>query len=561
MSDQLDLAIVLKAVLDAKGFEDAQGKLQALADKANTVRPAVDGLDKSQKGLLATQEISAREVKILTAELLRSVGATEGAGAAGRLAAVSLTALSDSAHLVNLALASTGFAVAFVIPEIIKWIASQKDLNKEQEESAKKLVDALPELEQYAEKVKKVSDAIKIQLAASRAQALEDDIKKQRVLNDGLAGQEAQLKKTSAEVAKLDEIMSHSFGSFQEAPKALRDRFLELTEAEATQRNELNNNRGALLELNDAISKGISVAEMRAQAVKKATKDTKDETAADKEKAKQLAATDKWIKDSTEASERGEDERIAKRNKTDAELRRMNQEESRREMQQAEEDATRRAKELEQLALIEQRLTYYDLARMKRKHDGSELDKRIADAHRIQTADEIANYAAATQSINQAFGKNKAIAIAAAIADTYAAATEALGMKPWTPANFALATAVIAAGLANVVQIRKASPVGFDDPFNDIRAQKLGRKSAGDFLHYFDAGWQQGLGGRGGGGMAGTTVYDQRTIHSGDTHTHNYGGIHGLMATSAMQFARGLDRAQNKSGRYRKRTTVGRSGS
>lgn len=51
------------------------------------------------------------------------------------------------------------------------------------------------------------------------------------------------------------------------------------------------------------------------------------------------------------------------------------------------------------------------------------------------------------------FGENKAVAVASAIIDTYAGATAALGMRPWTPINFINAAAVVAAGVANVRKI------------------------------------------------------------------------------------------------------------
>src|SRR6267378_4123339 len=148
---KIDLAVVIKSLLDAKGFEDAQVSLKGLAAAANNTAPATRGLADATGGLASSQKVSNREIKILTAELLRSVGVTQGAGAAGRVASTAFIALGDSAGYANLALAGTGLAVVLLLPKIIEWITHTKEQTEEQKSLAKELRDGLPDLKRYAD--------------------------------------------------------------------------------------------------------------------------------------------------------------------------------------------------------------------------------------------------------------------------------------------------------------------------------------------------------------------------------------------------------------------------
>jgi hypothetical protein len=168
-------------------------------------------------------------------------------------------------------------------------------------------------------------------------------------------------------------------------------------------------------------------------------------------------------------------------------------------------------------------------------------------AQHANTDSIIANYAAAGSSLAEAFGKNKALNIASAIANTWAGADLALATYAYNPPlAIAMAAAIAAAGLANVVNIEKASP-GFDDPMNDIIAEKLGRKSARDFVRLWGGGFHDGLTMATGGGESSSTTVNRNTYFQGGVHLGGFfGGNENELLT---QMSRKLNVIARKEGR------------
>ncbi len=116
------------------------------------------------------------------------------------------------------------------------------------------------------------------------------------------------------------------------------------------------------------------------------------------------------------------------------------------------------------------------------------VDKAVAD-DKIALGLEVAGaWSGAMQAM---FGENKNLAIAQAIIDTWAGATRALKDYPW-PFSAGIASAVIAAGFANVAKIESTSSKArggreekkgtFDSPSNDQTLFMGTQKSVDDFL-------------------------------------------------------------------------------
>ena len=84
-----------------------------------------------------------------------------------------------------------------------------------------------------------------------------------------------------------------------------------------------------------------------------------------------------------------------------------------------------------------------------------------------------------TSHMRELFGKNKAVNIAAAIMDTYAGATKALAAYP-PPLSFAFAAATVAAGLAQVANIRAQSFEG--GGYTGMGARSGGMDGKGGFM-------------------------------------------------------------------------------
>ncbi len=172
-------------------------------------------------------------------------------------------------------------------------------------------------------------------------------------------------------------------------------------------------------------------------------------------------------------------------------------------------------------------------------------------ARKDQSAADAESLAQSSSYYLSFFGHSKAVRIAQAIVDTYAAATRALAdLGPI--AGPIMAGVMIAAGLANVANIRKQE-VGFDDPFNDMLAEKLGRKSAADFVRYFGMGFQ---GGMMGGGNGPVTNNSYTTVNRGFTLT---GGIHShsIIGASSTEQLKQLNRRLIDMNRLEARTRIG----
>jgi hypothetical protein len=541
MADQLDLAIVLKAVLDAKGFEEAQGKIKALASQANATKPALDKT--ADAGKKMGQELGGTRgpVADLTRLLLANVGATSQAGEAAKFLGEATTATAGGVSALALGAGALVVAASFVVPKLIEWFNKSEALNEEQRKLRDEIVTSLPELEKYAETVKKVSDSVQVQIEGARALALS----KQR---EDLAKKTADLTTKEEELAALrrrneevNDRIFRNFGTYMNAPKALREEFEKSTEKETQLAATTKVLRGETEELSEAVNTGAVVERQRKEAMEAATRAEERQTKALRERE----AAQRALNEAFEEGER------ARRGMPGGSLQELLQKDSKA---LAEREAKAKKGKLD--PEVERLLVLGDaeahLAAERERLDTEEMERKRQE-HKEKLALDASMVAGATQALASFFGNNKTARIASALADTWAGVARAQADWPW-PYSAVVSGIVLAQGLANVSNIRKQE-IGFDDPVNDLLAQKLGRKFATDVLSHIMFGFNDEMGGQS-GGAGSSTVYDQRTYHqAGDTH--NYGGIHGLMASSPTQFARGVDRVMVKAQRFRQRTTVG----
>lgn len=149
------------------------------------------------------------------------------------------------------------------------------------------------------------------------------------------------------------------------------------------------------------------------------------------------------------------------------------------------------------------RITNLEHAHTNARIKWAELEAR----EKSQYAQTIAG--AAVQFAQAAFGESKALAIAAAIINTWGAVNAALNSGIPFPGNVILAGLMAATGLANVAKIRSTNigdsssggdgaslgGGGFDDPVNDRLARVGGRRWAMDLINNVDRGFNEGLAG------------------------------------------------------------------
>src|SRR6266704_1947773 len=494
-----DLAIVLRAILDAKGFEEAQTALKKFGGATNDLKVPTERFAEGQR-------VSTREIKVLSAELLRSIGVTEGAGAAGRVAAESFLFMSEGiANATNLLLAGTGLIAVVAIPKLIEWITHTKESTTEQKELQKQLSDMLPTLASYSERIQGADEAVKEQLRGLRALEIPKQAASLGDYSDKIAEHEKKLQAARDAV----EYWSATIESTSERHEKWQTKLAHATQAVEDEKAQIRLLTGQFDEMHEAFRKGISLEELREQKTKAATK--ADEEA--KQATERRARAQKELNDELERAFKE-----GRLGQTETMLKSLQGALAKDSAKLAEDEKKRKKGALsdELIDLLTEFHTEEDIERERARLNQKDAD----DKKKIQAQTRADNAALAAESlsaITDFFGKNKAARIARSIADTYAAATRALA-EGGPFAGPVLAAVMIARGLQNVAEIEKTK-LGFDDPFSDVLAQKLGRRSAADFVRNFGIGFHGGME----GGAGSTTNNYYSTVNRGVTIP---GGLH-----------------------------------
>jgi len=489
MAEDLKLEIVIQALLDAKGFEDAKANLSSLATTANAAAPAIQKTGESAKKMGESMGGTRGPVADLTRILLQQVGVTGAAGEAAKAAGTAMYFLEGAATASAVAISGGVAAIAILLPKLIDWFSATEEQTEEQNnlrdslEATSELINRLiQDVPQLAAKYREIAEVL-------HGAALDKQTDRLREL----LNRQGELQKKIAETTS-------------EWQKANYAREIEQLQAEVRL-------------LMAAQEQHVTVTEMVTKEREKHTKATDRDTKAVKEKT---AAVEKL----TEAQKQDIDAQI--------DIIRFNEREAKKRRKDEDEEVDRL------------------LAFGRLREDQAAIDDQIARQRRMDALTVKEMYANAITTALAAFTSNKSILIAGAIADTFAAAN-----KAWAQGGIYAAPMValiIASGMANVQQIRKAEPggVGFDDPFADMTARKLGQKSAVDFVRNFAGGFTPGVV-AGMGAMGGHT--QNTTINRGTTI--NMGGIHGALGPRPA-FDKWLERAMVKATRARGRTTLGR---
>jgi hypothetical protein len=510
-SDDLRLAVVIEALLNSKGFEDAQAALKKTAAQAGAAvgptKQAGDAAKKMGESFGGTRG----PVADLTRILLQNAGVSGAAGEAAKAAGTAMYFMEGAATAASVATTGIIAAVAFGLPLLIKWMSSTQEQTKEQHdlrdslESTSDLINRLiKEVPQLAAKYRETAEALHGASLDKQSDRLRELLNRQGELQKKIGETTSEWQKQNFE-------------------------------------REINQLQAEVRLLMDAQRKNVTVTEMATTAIEAQTKANKDDKEAVESRMRAVVELDDILtrqsQEKLESIRNAQD--FADQQEKDAE----------KDMKaQSFSDFAARRKKLQAEAEYQEQV-----ARLKRQ--GIAIDADVAKLHRQYVLGGVADLGAAAGALSSFFGHNKALAIAGAIADTSAAAVGAAKDTPgpvWV--RVAAIAAIVAAGMAQVQQIRKANPegVGFDDPFADLTARKLGRRSAEDFARHFGATFVQMLPGE----MQRQTVQNYHTTIDRSTR-YDIGGVHGLVAGSPTAFARGLDRALNKTDRFRRRTTQG----
>lgn len=526
MAEDLDLKILLKAILDAKGFEDAQAAIKGLAGAANKTSKETAALgDETEK---TTGEVrgESREIQSLTSVLLASIGMTRGNAAMAHASGVAYRFASDGATIFSLKLAGLTLGLSLLLPKIAEYVTENKRAAESQDQITESALGELPQLEELAIKLGKVNTALQEQVRAVRSQALRQQAK--------------DIEENVSEIKKLEQAASDLQISIENLSvlerlmpsPGLMKRMNELRDDLQKQNLEIDRRSAILERQQEAQEKGLALERADSKALEESTEASKRAEEA-KKKLK------KAQEDLNEALGQGrrfvDQDALAKDSAAIAEMERI-----RNQGRLTDE-------QIEQLTRVGQTEEGIEAERSRLIKEREKDDREAAANKRALDAEILAS---SVSALTVFFGSNKAAMIAQAIVDTYAGATKAFAQGGVL--GFVTSAAIIAQGLANVANIRKQE-IGFDDPFSDLLAQKLGRKSAADFVKFFGIGFNQGMGG--GGGTV-NNYQSSTTINRGTSvGAVNYNSIVGARKTQQLKQ---LNRDLITIGRLEDRTRIGR---
>lgn len=511
MADDLKLQVVIEALLDAKGFEDAKANLEKLATTANKTAPSVQKMGESFGG-------TRGPVADVTRVLLQNVGVTGAAGEAAKAAGTAMYFLEGAATAQAVALTGGVALFALLIPKIIEY-ATRTDASAEATNRLRKeLLDALPSLHSMQDALGELTRLQRGLLEIQQEKAIAEQRKQVLEFTKAAEGMREEINKLLAPTLELE-------GRIQRGGAAT------FRQVEATEENkkkaaelsiELLDLEVQIAALNEATEKGTTLTDAYSDAQRRA----KDSAKGAKQESRDLEA---FLRQEAAARHRQQ------------ELLLDNERSERKEM----EDLKVRRQQM----LLDYERAQKAMARAEADRIGDSIlaEAELAQFRRDAYRETIAGGLGAMAAL---FEGNKAIAIAAAIAETYVAANRAFAAGGGWPLGAAMMAVTIAQGMANVEQIRKQK-VGFDDPFADMTARRLGRKSAVDFVANFGAGFHSGMGMAMGGG---TTQY-HTTVNRGTTV--NMGTINGIIGPKT-EFRKWLSSEITKAERLERRRTVGR---
>lgn len=497
-SDDLTVTYRIRGEHDPAGAQDATKFLDDLGEKARQAKVPIDEFSSSQN-------VSAREVRLATAEILRMTGVTQEAGLIGRLAGVGFRAMGDAAEYANLAIVGATLGLSVIIPALFEWIGASRNAAADSKAFNDELLGMRSEVDRYVEKVPGAS-----RVTREWAEALNQLALAQQVLK------ELELEK------KLDEMKKAAEGSvfnLQENWRAIKALVLGGKDLE-------DETRRVTAETN-ASNAAIAAATKEIEALKLAI-------------ANHKPLTDFFQAGETAAEK--ESKRVAELNRLDAENRKTLQ-------KQEIGDYDAFIKDQEDMDKEFQKSLEHD--KEERKKDVEEETRFELEADREKLQEKLQYTQLATEAIGTLFGKGKAAAAAEALIRAYEAYELQLSEgDPYT----AVFRANVALGLG-LAQAAKIGGVGFDDPRNDAIALGFGEKWTYDLMAKLDAGFYRAL------SAATPATQGPSTIHQSthvDRSTH-YGGVSlgGIFGEDPHRMMIKVNRELFRPRRFEQRTSLG----
>jgi len=576
----LSLRAVLEAVLDSKGFEEFKSKVEQAADDAK--RSSAGAQEAGGHFDSLGRRLPHAAFDILSREMLRNAGIQQGLGPLTRISTGALESLAAAGKLTGSAFAGATLGLSLLIP-LIAMLTMKSDEAKETTAAVKEDTDSLVEAyEQLRAKTGHLTKAQQEYLDVLREVQKEERRAAEESIQAQIREQEKLIKSTlslwGATKLLVSGMVDHQIKG--EKFESVEDRMATITDKARKEIERLGTELVALKGAHDAGFKSAGEqaraeldvaekAEIAAKKVKEAAQKVADfqlqlsqrlaqeRAALNLEAAATTADREKAIAEQEAVILEDQIHSALKAGATERQLLEMRAVSHTRVLLRIRAEETKWAKDREKM--IEDGIA-------KNREGAQAVIANLEKIAAVERAEHDAKVARQEQNVDLAqagvavattlFGKNKSVAIAGAIMDTYAAANKALNNPPGPPWSLIYVALAIATGLKNVQAIRSSTPeAGFDDPVNDLLARDYGRRWAGDFMREVGRGFSGGL--RDGESRGGSVIHQRTTINRGtNIGTANFNGLLGTPNQAMLDFERRQIKSRRVENRTRRRSKL-----
>jgi hypothetical protein len=585
----LNLKTVIETQLDGKGFDD-------LKDRAENAANSVDRAGKKATGSSEHFEKLGKKLPntafdLLSREMLRNAGVQEGLGPLTRVSTTALESLAAAGKLTGSALAGATLGLSLLIP-LLAALASQSDDASDSTTDVKESTDTL--VESYQKLIDKGVPLTKSQreylgvlkeVQVEERKRAEDSIQKQ------IDAQEKLIKSTDS-LWGATKLLAKGMIDFYIRGKeyvSVEDLMFQKTEKARQEQQRLGGQLEQLKKAHDAGFSSIAAYNAKLEEEAKKSKDAADKTAEHAKKVAEFrAALEGRIAQESASLAVESAETVAAKEEAIAKQEAVVLAEQIKAAQKAEATlhqldelrALSHARVLQRIRVEEKRWAT-DQEKMisdglkKNKEEAREVIANLEMERQAKKEAQAEKEALAAQDIQIAqagiatvgtiFGKNKAVAVAQALVDTYAAANAALKNPPGPPVSLAYVALAVATGLKNIQSIENAQPAGFDDPQNDAilagAFRNFGRKWAADAANIATNSAARGFGegaGQFGQSQAPGSVIHQNTKIDRGTHigSMTFNGSYFTPRQAMLEMERRRIKIERVENRTRRRNTT-----
>jgi hypothetical protein len=553
---ETDVNVRVVSEAQSKGFKDAEQGINKVTNAANKAKPGLDKAGQATAAMGGKSKIAGARVGGLVQAMLRGLGITTGATEASIAAGEAQEAMGNKARLAGAMIGIAAVAVAVLLPLLIKLVNRSKEANAKLaelrtemvglsaqfKEAAETLPDATRELTQFAditEELALLQQQLKINELREQMQKLEKATERGVfTLRDNVTELSAL---TKAKVADIKETLKSTTTVESAAGKTAG--LVKQIKLEVEFNKKAGAQRNANRKTMEAVGLQLKLLEDAAERGSILSDEIREKLVLERERRRELTEQLKKEKAAREDLNNilgaGAILDIEARNKA-------------RETKAEEEQSTQ-----DSLDLATERI----LAIRRERDARIKAGKDIVDSRRRGGAQERAivatNTSAAVGAMSALFGQNKSFLIAQAIADTFASANNALAtVRPW-PAAIAAAAISIATGFANVSSIQ-SQELGFDNPFSDRLADRLGVKFAEDMLGLIGGGFSRRVAQSAGANAGGPSNASTTNVDNSGMRIESL-TLPGFVGAGRTEFLKGLNRELIKVQRLEARTRIGRT--